>query len=65
MSKKEPEKLADIRRAIKDMIALAKTFDEKRQAIEISMKFEALQHKLKGHEFGKGFDDPGGDDDAF
>jgi hypothetical protein len=64
MAKEKTEKLEYLRREIVKMTALAEGFDQKRQAIETAMKFEALQHKLKGNEFGKGFDN-GGDDDDF
>jgi len=62
--KKDADKLSYLRAEIKEMTKLADGFEQKRQAIEVAMKFEALQHKLKGSEFGKGFD-PGGDDDDF
>lgn len=63
MSKAKSE-YPDLAKGITDMIALAKTFDEKRQAIETAMKFEALKLKARGRDFGKGFDDGGEDDDS-
>lgn len=64
MTAKKEAKFAELEKAIKDMIGLAKTFEEKRQAIETGMKFEALKIKAKGRDFGKGFDDEGGDGDG-
>jgi len=64
MTKAKASDFPEIAKGIKEMIALAQSFDEKAKAIEIAMKFEALKHKLKGSEFGKGFDG-GGDDDNF
>jgi hypothetical protein len=64
MSKPKKDELDYLRSEIKKMTALAEDFDQKAKAIEIAMKFEALQHKLKGRDFGKGFDEPGGDDDG-
>jgi hypothetical protein len=61
---KKDKQFPDLDKAIKDMLALAKTFEEKRQAIETAMKFEGLKLKAKGNDFGKGFDDPGGDEDG-
>jgi hypothetical protein len=63
VSKKPAGDFPEIAKGIKDMIALAKTFDEKAKSIEIAMKFETMKHKLKGNEFGKGFDNGGEDDD--
>jgi hypothetical protein len=63
MAKKQ-QTYPDIDKAIKAMLSLAETFEEKRQAIETAMKFEALKLKARGNDFGKGFDDDGGDDDS-
>lgn len=53
----------EIEEAIKAMLGEAKSFDERKAAVEVAMKFEALKLKAKGNEFGKGFEDTGGDDD--
>jgi hypothetical protein len=61
--KRKEDNLDYLRKEIKSMTSLATSFEDKAKAIEIAMKFEALQRKLKGNDFGKGFDNPGGDDD--
>lgn len=61
--KKKNDPLGYLRSEIKKMTELAEGFEEKAKAVEIAMKFEALQHKIKGSDFGKGFDNSGGDDD--
>lgn len=63
MSKGKTETYPELSKGIKDMIAAAKTFEEKRQAVETAMKFEALKLKARGRDFGKGFDNEGGDGD--
>jgi hypothetical protein len=57
------KKYPDLERAIKDALALAKTFEEKVKGIDVAMKFEVLKLKSRGPKFGQGFDNPGGDED--
>jgi len=57
------EKYPEIDKAIKEALALAKTFEEKLKGIDTAMRFEALKLKARGPKFGQGFDNPGGDED--
>jgi hypothetical protein len=58
----------ELAKAVKDLLSSATKgadFDQKRVAIELAMKFEALKLKAKGPEWGKGFDsEEGGNDDG-
>ena len=57
-----------LEKAVADLLKTgtsSKVFEEKKAAIEIAMKFEALKLKAKGPDWGKGFEsEPGGDDNA-
>lgn len=53
----------EIEKAIKAMLHEADSFEDRKAAIEVALKFEALKLKAKGNEFGKGFDETGGDED--
>jgi len=62
MSKKS-ELPPELTKAVKDLLTLAKDFDQKKAAVDTAMKLEALKLKAKGPEWGKGFDtDDGGDE---
>jgi hypothetical protein len=53
-----------IDKGVTELIAMAKTFDEKKAALELAMKADALKLKARGPEWGKGFEQEGGDDDS-
>lgn len=60
---KKDAKFADLDKAVKDMLTAAKTFEERKQAVDTAIKFEALKLKSKGGGYGRGFTEEGGDDD--
>lgn len=62
MSRKTPA-FADIDKAVKELLKEAKTFEDRKAAIDTAMKFEALRLKAKGNDFGKGFEQTGGNED--
>lgn len=53
----------EIETAVKTLLKEASCFEERKLAIDTAMKFEGLKLKAKGNDFGKGFDDTGGDED--
>ena len=56
----------EIEKAVKELLKVAISFDERAKSIEISLKFATLKMKAKGNNFGKGFDEPeGGDDEDY
>jgi hypothetical protein len=62
---KKPTDFPDLEKAVKDMLKIASTFDEKKAAIDTALKFETLKLKAKGDEHGKGFDSLEGEDESF
>ena len=62
MSKKP--NFGEIEAAVKKLLKEAASFDERKQAIDMAMKLEALKIKAKGNEYGKGFDQMGDEDDG-
>ncbi len=45
----------DIEKAVKKMLETATTFEERKQSLEVAIKFATLQLKSKGNQYGKGF----------
>lgn len=50
-----------IEKVLKEMLSKAKTFDEKKSAIDTAIKLETLKLKARGGKWGHGFRE--GDDD--
>lgn len=46
---------ADIEKAVKEMLKAAQTFEERKQSLEVAIKFATLQLRSKGSNYGKGF----------
>jgi hypothetical protein len=63
VSKKPAASFPDIEAAVKKLLGEATGFEERKQAIDTAMKFEALKLKARPDGFGKGFDQTGGDED--
>ncbi len=61
---KKGDTYPEIQKAINKMLDEAKTFDERKSAIDTAIKFAALQLKAKGNNFGKGFLEGDDDEDA-
>ncbi len=54
---------ADIEKAVKAMLTAATTFEERKQSLEVAIKFATLQLRSKGNNYGKGFLEGGDDED--
>ena len=53
----------DIEKAVKEMLKAAQTFEERKQSLEVAIKFATLQLRSKGSNYGKGFIEGADDDD--
>jgi len=53
----------DIEKAVKEMLKAAVTFEERKQSLEVAIKFATLQLRSKGSNYGKGFIEDETDED--